>query len=344
MRENLRRNTGAAVLVTAAFLFGLTASAPANDSSAELTNSGLVFVQNADVEMRSEDLFISAEQVRVRYRFFNKAASDVTTLVAFPMPEIRIDSMETNISIPTEDPVNILGFETRVDGKPVVAEVEQRVISAGIDRTEMLKKLGIPLAPHLKSTNDALDKLPKDKWDELIRVGLAEIDEYDAGKGMEKHLGARWALHTTYYWLQTFPAGKEIVVEHKYKPSVGMTAGTSYGSPYSKNDPAYEAQLRKYCIDKEFLGAITRTMKTSKPELGVPFQEQRIEYILKTGANWSGPIKDFRLVVDKGANDNLVSFCGEGLKKISPTQFEMKKKDFGPDVNLSIVILKRVQN
>jgi len=339
-----RMKMGAAIVSMAAFVLAATLPVRGNDSSAELTNSGLIFVTNPDVEMRAEDLFISTEEVRVRYRFFNKSARDVTTLVAFPMPEIRIDSAETNISIPTEDPVNILAFETRVDGKPVKADVEQRVIAAGVDRTALLRKLGIPLAPHLKATNEALDRLPKAQWDELIQFGLAEIDEYDAGKGMEKHLGARWALQTTYYWLQTFPAGKDIVVEHRYKPSVGATVGTSYGAPYATKDAAYEAQLKKYCIDKDFLAAIARATKNAKPEFGVPFQEQRIEYILKTGANWSGPIGDFRLVIDKGSPENLVSFCGENVKKIGPTQFEMTKKDFLPDGNLAIVILKRVQN
>ena len=33
---------------------------------------------------------------------------------------------------------------------------------------------------------DALDRLPKNRWDELIRLGLAEVEEFDAGKGMER--------------------------------------------------------------------------------------------------------------------------------------------------------------
>ena len=69
--------------------------------------------------------------------------------------------------------------------------------------------------------------------------------------------------------------------------------------------------------------------------------EQRIEYILTTGANWSGPIRDFRLVVDKGDARNLVSFCGNGVKKISPTQFEMRERDFMPEHNLYVLILVR---
>jgi Domain of unknown function (DUF4424) len=85
----------------------------ANDSTAELATGGLIFVQNDDVEMRAEDLFISAAEIRVRYRFFNHTAKDVTVLVAFPMPEIKIDGQDDNIAVPTEEPVNILDFHTR---------------------------------------------------------------------------------------------------------------------------------------------------------------------------------------------------------------------------------------
>ena len=66
-------------------------AALANDSSAELTTGGLVFVRNDNVEMQSEDLRISAKEIHVRYRFFNKSDKPVTVLVAFPMPEIKVD-------------------------------------------------------------------------------------------------------------------------------------------------------------------------------------------------------------------------------------------------------------
>ena len=122
----------------------------ANDTSAELATGGLIFVQNDNVEMRSEDLAISVKQVDVRYRFFNKAASDVTVLVAFPMPDVRIEEQDQNISLPTEDPVNLLAFVTTVNGKPVQTEVEQHVFTAGIDRTALLRSLGIPLAPNCR--------------------------------------------------------------------------------------------------------------------------------------------------------------------------------------------------
>jgi hypothetical protein len=321
-----------------------TAVAPAlaNDSTAELSTGGLIFVHNDNVEMRSEDLAISAKEIKVRYRFFNSSDKDVTVLVAFPMPEIRIDDSDTSIAIPTEDPVNLLGFSTVVDGKPVKTEVQQRALAVGIDRSDLLKSLGVPLAPHLETTSAALDQVPQDKWDELVRIGLVDLDEYDNGKGMERHLAPRWGLFTTYYWEQTFPSKKETVIEHKYQPSLGESVQTSLGDPAEAKEPWYEEYQQKYCIDKAFYAALDRARRAAKSPSGAPYSEERIDYILKTGANWSGPIQDFRLTVDKGDADALVSFCGEDIKKISATQMEMRGTDYTPDGDFSVLILRKL--
>lgn len=327
-----------AMLILAAAL--LPARAIANDSTAELATGGLVFTKTDSVEMQSEELFISAKEIRVVYRFLNRSDRDVTSLVAFPMPDISIEHMDQNIAIPTEDPRNILGFRTTVDGRPVPARVEQKVMARGVDQTERLRALGVPLAPHLAATNAALDRLAPDRRAEMVRLGLAEIEEYDVGKGMEKHLSARWTLRTTYYWEQTFPAGRALTVEHRYAPSVGGTVQTSLGDPANAGEEWFRHYQRKYCIEPSFLRAVERARQAAKSEYGAPFMEERIDYVLKTGANWAGPIKNFRLVVDKGAPGHLVSFCAEGVKKIGPTQFEVRKSDYTPRENIAVLILK----
>ena len=314
------------------------APALANDSTAELAAGGLVLTKSPAIEMRAEDLYISAKQVRVRYRFTNTSARDVTVLVAFPMPDITTEGVDDMISIPTQDPRNILGFSTTVDGKPVVAQVEQHAIKNGVDRTTYLQGLGVPLAPHLQSTNKLIDRLAQSRKDELVRLGLAVIDEYDVGKGMEKHWEATWTLKTTCFWRQTFPAGREIVVEHRYKPSVGESAGTSWGSSYFEKDPSYAERRRHYCVDDDFLASVRRSKKPGEDY--APLQEERIEYILTTGANWKAPIGDFRMVVDKGDPAYIVSFCGEGVRKIGPTQFEVRHANYTPTRDVSILILK----
>jgi Domain of unknown function (DUF4424) len=70
------------------------------------------------------------------------------------------------------------------------------------------------------------------------------------------------------------------------------------------------------------------------------YSETWIGYVLSSGRNWRGPIKDFRLVVDKGKPENMVSFCMNGVKKISPTQFEVRRKNFEPKGDLEVLIVE----
>ncbi len=328
-------------IAVAMLAFGLLVlPAQANDSTAELSTGGLVFVQNDDVEMRSEDLFISSAEIRVRYRFFNKSAKDVAVLVAFPMPDVTRDE-SSNISVPTEDPVNLLQFTTRVNGQTVNAEAEQRVFVGSVEYTSLLRELNIPLAPHLEIAAKALDALPPVRWSQFERFKLAEVEEWGTTGGkMERHLTPRWTLRTTFHWQQTFPAQKETVIEHRYKPSVGQSVMTALTSPLSKDEPWIQNYMTKYCIEKDIMDRLDRARRAAKSDGSPPFGEERIDYILKTGANWSGPIREFRLVVDKGDAKNLVSFCGDGVKKIGATQFEMRKTNFTPQGNFSVLILK----
>jgi hypothetical protein len=330
----------AIALVVAAFT---SIPALASEGSIELSTGGLIFVRNENLEMLSEDLAISPSEVSIRYRLFNKSGSDVSVLIAFPMPDIHIEGPDDSLSVPTDDSANLLAFATAVNGKPVAVAVEQRVIAAGLDRTQLLRGLGIPLAPHLTSTQAALDRLPPDKWEELRRLGLAEIENYDTGGGMKKHLAARWALQTTFFWEQTFAARAETLIEHRYKPSVGRSAQTLLGSPNEAKEPWYEEYKDKYCFSYEFLAAVERARKAASSKVGAPFSEQRIEYAHKTWVNGLGsPIREFRLTVDKATPDNLVSFCGEEAKKISETQLEVTKVDYAPDGNLTILFLNKL--
>lgn len=317
-------------------------SALANDSTAELTTGGLMLTKSADIEMRSEELSISPREIRVSYRFYNTAPTDVTTLVAFPMPDITVADVGTNVTVPTSDPQNLLGFSTTVDGAPVKAAILQKVVNrAGKDRTGDLERLGVPLAPHLRSTDKAIEKLPRVAWDELRLLGLADAEEYSAGRAMRKSRPSpRWTLQTTYYWEQTFPAGKEVTVEHRYKPSIGRSAQTMIGDPEAMKEGWFKTYATKYCIDADFTAAAERARKAARMKYGAPFAEERISYRLATGSNWARPIGRFRLVVDKGDPASLVAFCSPDARRITPTQLEVLKEGFAPDQDLHILILR----
>ncbi|MDO9473536.1 MAG: DUF4424 domain-containing protein [Caulobacter sp.] len=326
------------ILLAALLGAALAAPAAANDSTAELAAGGLVLTRTDAIVMKSEDLYISADEVRVRYVFLNTSGKAVTTRVAFPMPDIGGPEFffhDTNIP-GGEDPANLLAFVTRVDGAAVRMDVEQKAFVGDVDRTAWLIARGLPLALHVDGMVERLDALPPADQTEAVRLGLAIPDEYDAGRGWETHYNPAWILKTTFHWEQTFPAGKEIVVEHSYRPATGGSVGTIVGSPFMAT-PEWAETRDRYCIDSAFLAGVKKAQGKSEYP---PFTEQRIAYVLKTGGNWAGPIGDFRMVIDKGTPANLVSFCASGVKKIGPTTFEVRKTNWTPDRDLSILILK----
>lgn len=309
----------------------LAAPARANDTSAALAAGGLEFKRSDAVEMRSEDLFISMDQVRVRYVFRNKTKKDVTLHVAFPLPELKADMQESPLNIPDAGETNFVGFKTLVDGKAIGLKTDRQARFKGKDVTSILVVAGAPLNPLLPGFSDRIAKLPEAERAKLIKQGLIGQDQIDQGKGWEPYYRPTWDLSTTYYRDQTFPAGKDVVVEHSYRPVVGGTVMPVMASVETWKVERKRYQ-RSYCIDEAFEAA-GHALNPEKT------QERWISYVLKTGANWAGPIGDFRLVVDKGAAENLVSFCGDKVKKISPTQFEMRAKSFTPRQNLNVLIL-----
>jgi hypothetical protein len=302
----------------------------ANDTTAELATGGLTFTRSQDIEMRSEDLFISMKEIRVQYKFYNRSNRDIATQVAFPVPDLPYGT-DTDFAIPTDDPENILGFTTTVNNRPVAALVERKALLNGVDKTDVLQALGVPVAPR---SNQKDDYLSQENWDQLIRDGFIE----DTPR-TDAHISPRWTLKTTYYWEQTFPAGREVSILHRYAPSVGsvvpMPTSALLNQPSTLQIDRSKG-LNRYCIDQDFLNGMARSLNSA-------WEQHFLEYILVTGANWSGPIRNFRLVVDKGAPENLVSFCGKGVRKISATQFEFRASDFTPSSNVSVLFLTPAQ-
>jgi len=325
----------------AALLLMMCVATPvrANDSTATLATGGLVLVKTDDIEMRAEDLFISQEKIRVVYRFFNKSGKDMTTTVAFPMPDLDFSDAHRDISIPNPGSQNFLEFQTIVGGRPVAADIEERAFATdGSEHTELLRKLGVPIGG--ADRDEALNRLAPAQRDKLIQLRLAEMEEEDVGKGPTKRLASRWILKSTYFWQQTFPTRSELVVEHSYRPSVGGVVQTVLADPMSVEDNA--GLVKDYCIEKDLLATLAKARR-ARGDNATPYAEAHIHYVLKSGANWAGPIQDFRVVVDKGDPANLVSFCGHNVKKIGPTQFEMRKTNFTPMDDLRILILRKLR-
>ena len=337
------RNT----VLTAAALsltLGLATATPglANDTTASMRAGGLVLERTTGIEMRSEDLYVSAREIRVNYRFFNRTDRDISTLVAFPMPDIPGGS-ESDLGVSFDDLTQPTPFTTTVDGVTAPTQVEQKAMVGDVDFTREVLANGLPLHPYADGMGDALARLSPAVAARMITQGLVVDNGYVGDDGVRHvDLVAVWTLKTTHYWTQTFPSGREIGIDHRYTPAVGGTVQTLIGYSDPNAGPesvaVYRAEreryAQQYCTDADFVAGARR-----RQDAGQNVSEVWVDYVLTTGANWAEPIGDFRLVVDKGEPDNLVSFCATGVRKISPTQFEVRHRNYTPTRDLSVLIL-----
>jgi hypothetical protein len=332
-RKGVMKNTAIALSLLS---FVSAGSALANDSTGHLAAGGLELTRNADIEMRSEDLYVSEKEIRIRYSFFNTSSEDIKTLVAFPMPDLAVVE-DYEYAVPSDVSGNFMAFKTTVDGEPVTNGLEQRAVLNNIDHTALLRSLNIPLSPVYSGTREALKALNSEQRAKLVAASLIYEYVINSGKGPVNYPVPNWTLKSTFHWEQVFPAKKELIVEHSYKPSVGSNVGYLISSDGKFSKETLADYKKRYCVDSDFVDAVRRAKEAVGPQNLI--RETLLEYVLVTGANWAGPIKDFRLVVDKGEPGNLVSFCANGVKKISPTQFEVHYKDYTPDRNLQVLIL-----
>jgi hypothetical protein len=295
----------------------------ADDSTLGFASGGLTFAKSTTVSMTSEDLYLSDAAVKVRYVFLNTTGKDIAARMIFPMPDVTTDNELDFPRVPFPKN-NFLGFTTTVNGKPVIAQLQQAVIKGKTDYTALLKGMGLPLAPWLDATNKAIAKLPRAKLAQLEKLGLVHPYEEDDGQGMKKHLMASWTLKESYLWPIVFPAGKPVSVTHNYLPAYSSYAGLRSTMPGDTKDQA------KYCIDKNFIAGAAKAHSE--------FNEEHVSYVLTTGANWKGPIGVFHLTVDKRKAANLVSFCGTGVSKSGPTSYSVTYKNYTPIRNIDVLI------
>ncbi|WP_246727487.1 DUF4424 domain-containing protein [Agrobacterium sp. MA01] len=309
----------------------------ANDSMATLEAGGLVFTRSDEITMAKEDLYISPEKVQVKYLYRNTSDKPVSTIVAFPMPKIG-GPIEIMSAVPDEQSDNFMDFSVVQDGKEIEPNLQQRVLVRGIDFTADVEEQEIPLQPLLKETTEALKTLEPDVIEDWLAKGLIADINYGTGGEASPEYVPVWELESIYWWETTFPAGADVEVEHRYRPSVGGSAGLVFMWDGKPSD-AYAEYQERYCVDDNFLKAAIKLEKKQNPDAGIYYFEQWLSYILTTGNNWYGPIGDFRLTIDKLNPDSIVSFCGQGVKKTGPTTFEMRAKDFYPERDLNILLV-----
>lgn len=295
----------------------------ANDSTAMIAAGGITLQSTNDIAMLSEDLVISAREIRVSYVFKNLTNQDIKTIVAFPFPDlVMADHMESDISGMDETPAdNFLEFSVKSDGHDIPFKKEFRALVGETDVASTLTALKLPWQSMSRRLQKALQT--------LSTVDLEALKKLDAVAVHGDFISPLWTVKTTFYWDQVFPAGKNISIAHRYTPIVGK-------SFFYESALTDDYMKKPFCIDAPTAAALKKRLRERENH---DLYTSYVGYILKTGANWSGPIGSFTLTLDKGAPENIISTCLSGLVKTTPTTFFLKKENFVPKEDLHILIV-----
>lgn len=337
LREHLRVriNTGRGC-VAAAVVLVLMATSPlglANDSIASFGMGGLVLEETDAIAMRKEDLFVSPSRILVAYEFVNETQESIEAIVAFPIPEYHV-----NTRFGTYYPLK--GFSLTVDGAYVAYETEERAFLDGQEYTALLNEMGITIRDFGKGgqrgrdRSTEIDRLPEEDRNRLKDIGL--VVELDDGR-----LTPKWTVRMKHYWRQSFPAGEVVEVKHAYEPVIGGgPSSIGFIRRYSSKEwtdrqrEAYEEWVKA----QEPWGVYIRqwTLPSPRNEFDFTVFEHRIDYILKTGADWRGPIRDFRLTIEKPPGQLWWTSFGDKPDSETAHFVHFIKKDFEPKEDLVV--------
>jgi len=311
----------------------------ANDGFLGLPAGGLTLQQSADIRMLDEDLFLSLDEVRVNYQFRNDSDHPIKAWVGFPMPGLPVSvnfGGEDGYDIHDVKNLDLLKFETRIEGvvapsRPYVRafiyprntpwETRDRFrFTAAIDISAELTAARIPLNFDATAIKAAFARLPAAKQVDWKRRGL-----YSKDANFEQ---PEWWLSTIFVREQVFPPRRIVKVQHRYKPH---PSGFIMMAEHLSYDPGLG---KAACVDAPTHRAIKNVLR------GRGGSGHIIDYILTTANTWKGPIGHFRLTVDKGAARNIVSLCGDNVRKTSPRTFVLEANNFKPTHDIKVLIVK----
>lgn len=347
-------------LLAAALIALMPAQAEANDSSSVLAAGGLVLVKTDAISMQREDLLISPSGIRVRYEMRNDQNVPVTLRVAFPLPEIPIDTpgglnisdasgqtVAHMINLPFSVRPNFIAFLAWSDGKPLEPEVEVRaVLPDGRNIADALREIGgwsLVMYPKLFESAPKLDARAEAQYDVGPTV-LRKLHELGVVDENDSAAWPKWRTYVTFHWQQTFRPGVTII-EHRYQAVVGQFMFSSRNGTWIGGGVGDPTNMNAgYCID----ASTDQELRSMWPRAtqGVLFAET-LSYILTTGANWAGPIGTFHLTVDgvkpawRGAGVvKSMSLCSEfPLQRTGPLRLEGTAQNYTPKQDLRLLMV-----
>jgi len=319
----------------------------ADDGAASIAAGGIVVMRHEPrITMAKEVLQISAKKVIVDYDFRNNSDQDITTEVAFPIPDYEFDLGRTGSQQGFDD------FELSIDNVPAHYLVEARALVKDHDYTDLLAKMqvdiasyghGIPLDSSGRATAKSRDlqALTDAQRRQLESLGLIAQDcDQNEKNCIDEPL---WKVRKKYYWQQSFPAHKVVHIRHEYRPVLGSENSVAYGMGTHPNKDAMQ-EIKSFCLDGA-LQTMLQRIADGQDKDKTAFYEY-VDFILTTANTWKTPIEDFTLIVERprwknnqGENDlgDYVSFCWDGpVTKIDADHFSAHTVNLVPARELRI--------
>ncbi len=217
---------------------------------------------------------------------------------------------------------NFLGFQLKVDGKPVTPLLEVHAMLNGKDVTKLVQDAGLPLNTLGSDLNDRLHKLSPAKLALLVKAGIVDLDGPDGAY-------PKWITQSRFFWHQKFPAGKTVTIDHVYEP---VTGGFHYSTLDDYN--------KQYCIDKATTALLDKKQKVAAASPQGELEAFDTKFVIVTANNWKAPIGRFHLTLDKLKPENVLSLCwGPDLKKTGPTTFESTRTNFAPAHDIDMLVV-----
>lgn len=317
-------------------LSALAQVSKANDSIGAVGAGGIEFKKSSDISMESETLTIYEGRIRVEYVFLNKSAKPISERILFPMPYYSFDEGCT-----PKYSGDLPLFRVWVNGEDVQTRSLVRAkLANGQDVTKRLKDIGLTdedIAEYTGVTShcgaayepawaskEQFEGAYAQKIDQLTKAGLA--DNHSFGN----HPMPLWLTSRVYYWDQEFPPNQKISVVHEYVPFVGTGPGYSN---YLNDKYSTSMNDGPYCVDQGTFKAVQKARKAG-------YVPTFVDYVLTTGANWDGPIKDFTLVLVKRTPDDVISLCFDGhFDRKDEMTLISHVKNFTPKKDLSVLFM-----
>lgn len=321
-------------------LLSLTSSCLANDSIGYLGAGGIEFKKTEDISMEKEVLTISRKLIRVEYEFLNTTSKPIKETIVFPMPFYGFD-----IGCSPEHSGKLEEFKVWSEGARLTPLRTVRARLKGKDVTGRLKELGFTdedIAEY-RGINGGCgqDEPPAGVFaaniDALVKDGLMEYIVENAQAEFPTYITrALWESAYFYSWEQDFPPMKKVRVVHEYTPFKGAGAW-GYDFRQAENfRKQWSDDIRKFCIAGGTIRAGNKIQTKNKVEM---LDWNSLQYILTTGANWSGAIKDFTLNLRKESKDEIVSLCFDDgqFKKSDELTISSHIKNFLPKRDVTAI-------